>query len=83
MTKPFFENSPRQKVRAYLALFLPFLPTERLARAGGAPADAPFVLTEKRANALRLYALNAEALRQGLTPGGGGATGSTMALRHS
>jgi protein ImuB len=69
VTRPFFEKSPRQTVRAYLALFLPFLPTERLARAGGAPADAPFVLTEKRKNALRLYAVNAEALRQGLTPG--------------
>jgi protein ImuB len=57
-------------MRLYLALFLPFLPSERLRRSGGAPDDeTPFALVEKRANAQRLCALNPAALRQGLTHG--------------
>jgi protein ImuB len=57
-------------MRLYLALFLPFLPTERLRRSGDAPDDeTPFVMVEKRANAQRLVALNPAALRQGLAPG--------------
>ena len=43
---------------------------ERFWRLDGAPAeDVPFVLVEKRASAQRLYALNAAALREGLTSG--------------
>jgi protein ImuB len=65
-----FIKSPRRTMRRYLALFLPFLPVERLIRCGGAPVDdAPFALVEKRNNAQRLYALNASALGQGLAPG--------------
>ncbi|MCI4680156.1 DNA polymerase Y family protein [Rhodoblastus acidophilus] len=59
-------------MRRYLALFLPFLPTERWRsrQAGGAPDEAaPFALVEKKNNAQRLYALNPAALRQGLAPG--------------
>ncbi|MCW2317574.1 protein ImuB [Rhodoblastus acidophilus] len=57
-------------MRLYLALFLPFLPTERLRLSGGAPDDGtPFALVEKRANAQRLVALDPAALGQGLTPG--------------
>jgi protein ImuB len=59
-------------MRRYLALFLPFLPTERLrpGRAGDARDDSsPFALVEKQNNAQRLYALNPAALREGLAPG--------------
>jgi protein ImuB len=59
-------------MRRYLALFLPFLPTERWRshQAGCAPDDArPFALVERKNNAQRLYALNAAALDQGLAPG--------------
>ncbi len=56
-------------MRLYLALFLPFLPTERLRICGGAPDDGPFALVEKRANAQRLYALDPAALEQGLASG--------------
>ncbi|WP_184421626.1 Y-family DNA polymerase [Rhodoblastus sphagnicola] len=56
-------------MRLYLALFLPFLPTERLRLCGGAPDEGPFALVEKRANAQRLFALDPAALAQGLTPG--------------
>ena len=59
-------------MRRYLALFLPFLPTERWRsfRPGGAPDEAaPFALVEKQNNAQRLYALDPAALIQGLAPG--------------
>jgi protein ImuB len=59
-------------MRRYLALFLPFLSTERLhpCRTGAASDEpAPFALVEKQNNAQRLYALNPAALRQGLAPG--------------
>jgi protein ImuB len=57
-------------MRLYLALFLPFLPMERLRRCGGAPDEGtPFALVEKRAHAQRLFALDPSALEQGLTPG--------------
>lgn len=65
--------STRLSARRYLALWLPFLPTERLrlARRGSdAPDDeAPFALVEKQGGAQRLYALTPAALRQGLAPG--------------
>jgi protein ImuB len=59
-------------MRRYLALFLPFLPTERWRsrQAGGAwDETSPFALTERKDNAQRLYALNLAALDQGLAPG--------------
>ncbi|MDI9847580.1 DNA polymerase Y family protein [Rhodoblastus sp. 17X3] len=59
-------------MRRYLALFLPFLPTERWRpfQPGGAPDEAaPFALVERRNNAQRLYALDPAALRQGLAVG--------------
>jgi protein ImuB len=65
---------PILSARRYLALWLPFLPTDRLRLAwsgGGAPQDdeIPFAVVEKRNGAQRLYALNPTALRQGLAPG--------------
>ncbi len=65
---------PILSARRYLALWLPFLPTDRLrlARCGnGAPQDedTPFALVEKQNGAQRLYALTPAALRQGLAPG--------------
>jgi protein ImuB len=65
---------PILSARRYLALWLPFLPIDRLRLAGsgsGAPQDdaTPFAVVEKRNGAQRLYALNPAALRQGLTPG--------------
>jgi protein ImuB len=60
---------PTASLRRYLALWLPFLPTENL-RGSGAPDDAaPFALVEKRNHAQRLYALNPAALGQGLVKG--------------
>ncbi len=59
-------------MRRYLALFLPFLATERLypRRRDDGPDDAaPFALVERKGNAQRLHALNPAALRQGLAPG--------------
>ena len=70
MTRACFITSQNRTMRLYLALFLPFLPTERLRRCGGAPDEGtPFALAEKRANAQRLSALDPAALEQGLTPG--------------
>jgi protein ImuB len=65
---------PILSARRYLALWLPFLPTDRLRLAwseSGAPQDdkIPFAVVEKRNGAQRLYALNPAALRQGLAPG--------------
>ncbi|MGP0104165.1 Y-family DNA polymerase, partial [Rhodoblastus sp.] len=59
-------------MRRYLALFLPFLPTERWRspQGGVAPDEvSPFALVERKNNAHRLYALNSAALDQGLAPG--------------
>jgi protein ImuB len=55
--------------RRYLALYLPWLPAERLVRERRAPADQPFALIEKQRGALRIAALNAHALRLGLEVG--------------
>jgi len=55
--------------RRYLALYLPWLPAERMIRSGGAPADRPFVLIEKQRGALRIAALDPQALRLGLEAG--------------
>jgi len=59
-----------------MALWFPFLPTDRLHRAGrsdassGQPSDAlPLVITERTANALRLTAIDVKAARLGLYPG--------------
>jgi protein ImuB len=64
VTQSLFANS-----RRYLALFLPWLPAERLVRKGGAPADRPFALIEKQRGALRIAALNPCAARLGLEVG--------------
>ena len=74
MTKACFMKPPMLSMRRYLALWLPFLPTDRLRLAGrrrAAPQDdaRPFALVEKQGGAQRLYALNPAALRQGLAPG--------------
>ena len=57
--------------RLFLALWFPFLPTDRLRRA--VPHDGrerpPLVVTERTANALRLTAVDAAAARLGLFPG--------------
>lgn len=58
--------------RRYLALWFPFLPTDRLrppiARHGGSPAE-PLVVAQSVKGALRLAAASREALALGLTPG--------------
>ncbi|MCW1428766.1 Y-family DNA polymerase [Novosphingobium sp. JCM 18896] len=64
MTKSLFAHE-----RRYLALFLPWLPAERLMSRGEAPADQSFALIEKQRGALRIVALNPEAARLGLEPG--------------
>ena len=64
MTRLLFANP-----RRYLALFLPWLPAERLVRERRVPADQPFALIEKQRGALRIAALNPQALRLGLEVG--------------
>lgn len=58
----------------YLALFLPFLPTETLRASGRVPASAgpdspPLVLVEMQRGAMRLAAVDARSLGLGLHPG--------------
>jgi protein ImuB len=53
--------------RRYLAVFLPFLPSERIKRKK--PPDAPFALVEKQRGSVRLVAVDQVALALGLTPG--------------
>ncbi|MNK09567.1 DNA polymerase IV [compost metagenome] len=59
--------------RRYLAVWFPWLPSDRLRRQkpekDGSPEDAPVVLVEKVKGALRLAALDPAAARAGLTPG--------------
>ena len=58
--------------RRYLAVFLPFLPSERIKRGQsttGKPPDAPFALVEKLRGSMRLTAVDQAALTLGLIPG--------------
>ena len=58
--------------RRYLAVWFPFLPTDRLRREEGrfdASAEAAVVLVEKVKGALRLAAADPRALGLGLSPG--------------
>ncbi|MBL8570153.1 MAG: DNA polymerase Y family protein [Phreatobacter sp.] len=66
--------------RRYLAVWMPFLPAERLRRsanpsrperssASAGPDDAALVLTEKTRGALRLAAIDRRAFALGLSPG--------------
>jgi protein ImuB len=52
-----------------MALFFPFLPTDRLRRLGLAPCDAPLALYAKEGNAFTLTAVDPIALAKGLRPG--------------
>lgn len=53
--------------RRYLAVFLPFLSSERIKR--GKPPDLPFALIEKQRGSMRLVAVDSAALALGLIPG--------------
>ncbi len=60
--------------RRYLALWFPFLSTDRVRRTmkrprEGAPGEQPFVLVEKERGALRIAALDSVAARKRLTIG--------------
>lgn len=60
--------------RRYLAVWMPFLATERLRRKrppcpSGAPDEAPLVLTEKIGGALLVTSVDAKARALGLAPG--------------
>jgi protein ImuB len=55
--------------RRYLSVWLPRLPTDRLARRSSAPDDAPRVVVAPVKSALRLCAMNAAASALGLKPG--------------
>lgn len=50
-------------------MWLPRLPTDRLARKSVTPCDAPLVVSQKTGNALQVHALNAAAQRLGLHQG--------------
>jgi len=56
-------------MRRYLALYLPFLPSERAIRSGVAPRDTPFVLVEKAGGTMRVAAVAASAAALGIAPG--------------
>jgi protein ImuB len=51
--------------RRHLAVWFPLLPIDRL---GAARPEGPFCLIDRRANALRLVAVDAEGLKLGLAP---------------
>ncbi|WP_369818365.1 hypothetical protein [Novosphingobium sp. ST904] len=55
--------------RRYLAIYLPFLPSERAMREGAAPPDAAFALIAKQRGAQRIMALSPAALSLGLSAG--------------
>lgn len=55
--------------RRYLAVYLPFLPAERLIGAGTAPPEVPFAITENQRSALRIVGLSPLASAAGLAPG--------------
>ncbi len=59
------EKSPAR----WMALYFPFLPTDRLKRLGAAPGDAPLALYAKTGNAFTLTAVNERAIAKGLHPG--------------
>lgn len=69
MTPSLFKSAPFPTSRRYLALFLPWLPAERLIREGRAPADHAFALIEKQRGGLRIAALNPLAMPLGLQVG--------------
>ncbi|WP_294324912.1 DNA polymerase Y family protein [uncultured Sphingomonas sp.] len=69
MSKP---SSPaRPSGRRHLALWWPFLPSDRLLRQSPCvvPDDAPFVCVETVRGALRIASVDPQALEKGLTPG--------------
>lgn len=57
--------------RLFLALWIPFLPTDRLRRVAlpDTQPELPLVVTDRVANALRLSAVDAKAAKLGLFPG--------------
>ena len=63
-------TEPVSEMRRYLALWFPFLPADRWQSThGDTPTDAPLAFIEKQRGAVRVVALDARALRLGLTPG--------------
>ncbi|KAA9366590.1 Y-family DNA polymerase [Ochrobactrum quorumnocens] len=60
-----------QAERSFLALWFPFLPTDRLRRVASPEAvrNLPLVVTERTANALRVTAVDAAAATLGIFPG--------------
>lgn len=67
-------SEPSARPRRYLAVWFPWLPSDRLRRQeqeGDGPPDgaSPIVLAEKVKGALRLAAVDPAAARAGLTPG--------------
>lgn len=68
MTQPASPNAAM--ARRYLALLLPWMPSERARRDGTAPPDGiPFALVEKQRGAMRIAAPDRHAARLGLEPG--------------
>ncbi len=65
------QNGHLSNGRRYLAVWFPWLPTDRLRRqeSGVTPDATPLIMTEKVKGGLRLSAVDPEAARQGLSPG--------------
>ena len=55
--------------RRYLAVFLPFLPAERVSRMRGVSPETAFALTEKLRGGVRLAAVDPRAAALGIVPG--------------
>ncbi len=55
--------------RIFLALWFPYLSTERLIRDGAAPSDKPVATVERHANAVRIAQISEVAARSGLNIG--------------
>jgi len=61
-----------------MAVYLPFLPTDRLKRLGLAPGEGPLVTYAKAGNAFTLTAVDPEAMARGLRAGMGLADASAL-----
>ncbi|MEP6010266.1 MAG: DNA polymerase Y family protein [Parasphingorhabdus sp.] len=68
MTNKPSANDRTSRIRRTLALFLPYLPSERIIKAHG-PPDHPFALIEKIRGAMVIMAADRQAMALGLGPG--------------
>ncbi|MFN0024402.1 MAG: Y-family DNA polymerase [Parvularculaceae bacterium] len=78
MSTPSRLSSAHWTSARWMAVFLPFLTTDRLKRIGAAPADAPLAVHAKTGNAFTLTAVDPQAMARGLSIGMALADASAM-----